>query len=602
MLQNILEQEDFIKGLPDEALYRAMEQPSGQPPQFLVLSEIQRRTDMRERYAATQEQPQGTISDQIISEGLGGMSPMGAPPQAMGSPVPTDSNFQPLPVVAAAGVPPPPTGGMALGSSGLAGMGGQPPGMSSGGIVGMSNGGGTAYIDPVTGQRMPMLQRFGTSLGAVLNPIESLFETAGGYTDAGFRRMAKSSRIRKIMEENPSLTEEEAEAIYEDMMLRTGRQPLPQFTGPFESEVVAREQVDSPGVLSESVSGADVDPDSGASLQGFTLPWASSENVFDVAGLPQTSGTDGAAITDGPDETDYERLMRELDSYVPTDSRIRGDQTAPSTFTPPVVHHGDKYLDRVMDRYGDIRTGAEGRLDTRRTQSQDLIEQIREEGRRDAFSAAMMQLGAGVAGGDMAAGLQRAGEAATSINALARDAARAEGRGLRDYEESTLSMIDQLGMQEAEFEYGEQKEEAVRVQEQARWDAEHGIREQSLQLERQWRDAGLEIQYATLKSNQRLKVTEIVAKAKSDVATTRRAAMNLFGEYMGDIQDIAGDMPPGTTQDEYMALINGMQTQILQALEVELGRDFFNAFRKEAEAGGGSEGEITAEEWLKRNN
>jgi hypothetical protein len=573
MLQNILEQEDFIKGLPDEALYRAMEQPSGQPPQFLVLSEIQRRTDMRERYAATQEQPQGTISDQIVSEGLGGMSPMGAPPQAMGSPFPTDPASQSLP--AGAG------GGMPLESSGLAGMGGIPQGMSSGGIVGMSNGGSTSMGSG----------RGDTPPGRI--PMIAAFERWGG------RNIDRSRRLRELIkqiqyEEGVGFTEAKAKAnALLDMEER-------------------EEQVDSPGVLSESVSGANVDPDSlfgsvsgadGESLQGFTLPWASSENVFDVAGLPQTSGTDGAAITDGPDETDDERLMRELDALVPIDSGIDGDQTALSTFTPPVVHHGDKYLDRVMDRYGDIRTGAEGRLDTRRTQSQDLIEQIREEGRRDAFSAAMMQLGAGVAGGDMAAGLQRAGEAATSINALARDAARAEGRGLRDYEESTLSMIDQLGMQEAEFEYGEQKEEAVRVQEQARWDADHGIREQSLQLERQWRDAGLEIQYATLKSNQRLKVTEIVAKAKSDLATTRRAAMNLFGEYMGDIQDIAEDMPmSGTSQEDKMDLIRGMQAQILQALEVDLGSDFFNAFRKEAEAGGGSEGEITAEEWLKRNN
>ena len=65
MLQNILEQEDFIKGLPDASLYGEMEQPSGQLPQFLVLSEIQRRTDMRERYEATQEQPRRTFQSPL---------------------------------------------------------------------------------------------------------------------------------------------------------------------------------------------------------------------------------------------------------------------------------------------------------------------------------------------------------------------------------------------------------------------------------------------------------------------------------------------------------------------------------------------------------
>ena len=147
MLQNILEQEDFIKGLPDASLYGEMEQPSGQLPQFLVLSEIQRRTDMRERYEATQEQPEGTISEQIISEGLGGMpqevpsmSPMGLASQTMGSPIPTDPASQ-ASVVAATGAPPPPTGGMGIGASGLAGMGGPPQMTAGGGRVGYQEGG-----------------------------------------------------------------------------------------------------------------------------------------------------------------------------------------------------------------------------------------------------------------------------------------------------------------------------------------------------------------------------------------------------------------------------------------------------------------------------
>ena len=37
---NILEQEDIIKGLPDAALMKEASAPSGQVPQFLVVSEI----------------------------------------------------------------------------------------------------------------------------------------------------------------------------------------------------------------------------------------------------------------------------------------------------------------------------------------------------------------------------------------------------------------------------------------------------------------------------------------------------------------------------------------------------------------------------------
>ena len=46
---NILEVEDVVKGMPDEALQKEAQRPTGRVPQFLVVSEIQRRTDKRER-------------------------------------------------------------------------------------------------------------------------------------------------------------------------------------------------------------------------------------------------------------------------------------------------------------------------------------------------------------------------------------------------------------------------------------------------------------------------------------------------------------------------------------------------------------------------
>ena len=86
---NILQQEDIIKGLPDQALQEEAKSPSGQVPQFLVVSEIQRRTDMRKRYQdPSQQQPQGTITDQITQEGIASVQPQqpmqGEPMQMMG--------------------------------------------------------------------------------------------------------------------------------------------------------------------------------------------------------------------------------------------------------------------------------------------------------------------------------------------------------------------------------------------------------------------------------------------------------------------------------------------------------------------------------------
>jgi hypothetical protein len=78
---NILEIEDMVKGLPDDRLQQEAEMPTGQVPQFLVVSEIQRRSDMRRRFAERQQQqPQGTVKDQIIQEGIAAMAP---PDQSM---------------------------------------------------------------------------------------------------------------------------------------------------------------------------------------------------------------------------------------------------------------------------------------------------------------------------------------------------------------------------------------------------------------------------------------------------------------------------------------------------------------------------------------
>jgi len=80
---NILEIEDMIKGLPDQALQEEAQAPSGQVPQFLVVSEIQRRTDMRKRFQAQDQQPQGTVSDQILQEGIASIAPQQQMPQQM---------------------------------------------------------------------------------------------------------------------------------------------------------------------------------------------------------------------------------------------------------------------------------------------------------------------------------------------------------------------------------------------------------------------------------------------------------------------------------------------------------------------------------------
>lgn len=74
-MPNIIQIQDDLKNLPDQVLVNYVQNPTGTmqgiagyAPSFLVLAELQRRTDMRNRYAAQQQQPEKTVSDKIVEE------------------------------------------------------------------------------------------------------------------------------------------------------------------------------------------------------------------------------------------------------------------------------------------------------------------------------------------------------------------------------------------------------------------------------------------------------------------------------------------------------------------------------------------------------
>ena len=111
---SIIQQEDELKGMPDNFLAQEMQSPSGQYPQFLVFTELNRRKDMRERFAEQQAQaPTSTMAQEMVAEvsGIGqGMPPQMIPP---GMEPPMDMPMQGMP----------------------------PQMMRDGGVVGYSNGG-----------------------------------------------------------------------------------------------------------------------------------------------------------------------------------------------------------------------------------------------------------------------------------------------------------------------------------------------------------------------------------------------------------------------------------------------------------------------------
>ena len=150
---NILEQEDIIKGLPDQALMQEAQMPSGQVPQYLVVSEIQRRSDMRKRYKAGQEQmPQATVKEQVMQEGIMGAMPQMPPQMAMAPQMP-----QRMPQMPPQGI-----------------QQAMPPQMMfGGGVVRMKKGG---YLD----QQLDLL---GKKLGGLGGAIKGL-ESGGDQEDA----------------------------------------------------------------------------------------------------------------------------------------------------------------------------------------------------------------------------------------------------------------------------------------------------------------------------------------------------------------------------------------------------------------------------------
>jgi hypothetical protein len=98
---NILEAEDMVKGLPDQVLFQYAQNPPPQIPQFLAISEVQRRQDMRQRFQSQSQGQEPTVKDQILQGGIGatGMAPeiSSAPPMApMGAAPPGAPMQQPM--------------------------------------------------------------------------------------------------------------------------------------------------------------------------------------------------------------------------------------------------------------------------------------------------------------------------------------------------------------------------------------------------------------------------------------------------------------------------------------------------------------------------
>ena len=66
-MTNIIEVQENLKDLPDQTLIQEMRMPTGNAPQFLVLSELKRRKRMRDDYQRRENADMKTVAEEAVT-------------------------------------------------------------------------------------------------------------------------------------------------------------------------------------------------------------------------------------------------------------------------------------------------------------------------------------------------------------------------------------------------------------------------------------------------------------------------------------------------------------------------------------------------------
>jgi spore germination cell wall hydrolase CwlJ-like protein len=83
-MTNILQMQEILKSIPDQRLMQEMQEPTGRAPQYLVMTEIQRRKKVRDEYQGQTQEQQTTVAEDIVGgppPQQSSMAPPGMPPQ-----------------------------------------------------------------------------------------------------------------------------------------------------------------------------------------------------------------------------------------------------------------------------------------------------------------------------------------------------------------------------------------------------------------------------------------------------------------------------------------------------------------------------------------
>ena len=451
---NIFQQEDVIKGMPDQALMKEAQAPTGRIPQYLVVSEIQRRADMRKRFAGDQQSmPQSTVKDQIVSGGIVGVGQQRQAPQ--GGMMPQMPAAQPMPPQQPMPVPPQP-------------MPQQMPqqAMSNGGVVRMFDGRGTPF----------------TPQGSTLEELaESMYDyerqkRKGNPFQYAQGSLSREDMMRSILGQDayvPSFKESDkvARPKFVESAVESGM--LEQYLPKEENQFLETKVETMPRAVEGYETNEGMFAPIGGSLSDSPRSGQSMLSDVSKLNLPFSTTLDDATVEAGSNDTTpsdtVNKDLSKLDAYSQTQEDLKTLSGDISLDVAPIRTAAGKFAN-LAERFKD-RTPADYRsLIEERTQDfmqfapdyealitdQELkAKQIREDARKDAGAQALIQLGAGILEGNVGEGLRGAGKASSDIMAQARAEAAAEEK---------LASTMRLSQEEARMNLGVMGEEATQRQ------------------------------------------------------------------------------------------------------------------------------------------
>ena len=206
---NIIQVQDRLKGVTDDALIQYVENPTGQVPTYLALGEIGRRENMRKEYQA-QPQSTQTVAEEMIAQ-VTTPTGIGALTQGMAPQMPPEEVMSTSETISETGIAPLPTPNM-------------PQNFERGGIVGYAPGG--EVLEGIDVNPNPVFP-FGQEVSEVYGMLEEP-QVADYKDDLAVRKVAFGIDNKYYDDERTAIQEEKdliakrREGLMPDAMIRAG--------------------------------------------------------------------------------------------------------------------------------------------------------------------------------------------------------------------------------------------------------------------------------------------------------------------------------------------------------------------------------------------